>query len=465
MPEPSLDLRQEIVAECLEALERGDQDTIELACTVHRELAAEIRSLVRMVDVLKADSGFLEDGRDGPSLVGAIVHQYRILRELGRGGVGVVYEAHDTKLDRRVALKVLAAHAATKQELHRFNREVLALARTRHPHITAIHDVGITERGVRYLVMDLIRGHSLDDRLKAINVYDPTTLKRADLLPDSGAIEHLKIRVDLRVVGDGRAVQDDGSFKPRLRPARLHPYVATIVRMGAKVADALDHAHQAGVVHRDVKPANILVDADGEPHLVDFGLAFGVGKDSVTRTAGNPGTPLYMSPEQVSGNRPSVGPATDVYALGVTLYHALALRPPFQGESPGAVFSQIQHANPPRLRALNRTVPASVEAIVQKAMAKHHEDRYVSAAALRDDLKAVLAGGPVQARPPSVLRRVGGWFADHPATRATIAMLILVLLLVTVAYMALLTLRGQPALTLPLRDLNGRPMFIDVIVR
>ena len=444
MPE-SVQSRKEIIDECLAALERGDLETIELACTVHREMAAEIRQLVRMATQLRQDAAASGAGLE-PSLVGGSIRHYKVLRELGRGGVGVVYEVHDGNLDRNVALKLLATPAASRAELQRFRREAMTLARIRHPHITAIHDAGVTEQGGPFFVMDLIRGATLDERLKSIGTARAATLERTQLLPEYGPYERLGIQVELRVV-EGSARRPVGAASQPDPPgaARLNSYVAAIVRLGTKVADALDHAHQMNVVHRDVKPGNILIDADGEPHLADFGLAFGVGDDTGTSTRAIRGTPYYMAPEQVSGEARAIGPSTDVYALGVTLYHALALRPPFQGETAATIFARIVHGSPPKLRALNAAVPSALEAVVMKAMHKQPERRYVSAAALRDDLRAVLEDRPVQARMPGWLRRARVWVSRYPV----IATLFAVMLLLVLGFTALVIGFAEFELRLP----------------
>ena len=438
MPE-SVQSRKQVIDECLAALERGDLETIELACTVHRELAAEIRQLVRMAEQLKQDAAASADGPER-SLVGGSIRHYKVLRELGRGGVGVVYEAHDGNLDRSVALKILATHAATRQELQRFRREAMALARTRHPHITAIHDVGVTDQGGPFFVMDLVRGATLDERLKSISGASarPAALTRQDLLPDRGPYEGLGIQVQLRVVSPGSPQRPVGAAGQPDPPeaSRLNSYVAAIVRLGTKVADALDHAHQMSVVHRDVKPGNILIDADGEPHLADFGLAFAVGEDTVTSTRAIRGTPYYMAPEQVDGEHHQIGPHTDVYALGVTLYHALALRPPYKGETAGTIFARITHGNPPKLRALNPSVPSALDAVVMKAMHRQPERRYVSAAALRDDLRAVLEGRTVQARMPGLIRRGRVWISRYPVISTIFAVMLLIIASLVVAVLA-----------------------------
>ena len=448
MPE-SVQSRKEIIDECLAALERGDLETIELACTVHREMAAEIRQLVRMATQLKQDAAASGAGLE-PSLVGGSIRQYKVLRELGRGGVGVVYEVHDANLDRKVALKILATHSATRAELQRFRREAMALARTRHPHITAIHDVGVTEQGGPFFVMDLVRGATLDERLKSIGKSRAATLERSDLVPEYGPLERLGIQVELRVVeGEARRPVGAASQPDPPSAARLNSYVTAIVRLGTKVADALDHAHQMSVVHRDVKPGNILIDADGEPHLADFGLAFGVGDDTVTSTRAIRGTPYYMAPEQVNGDHGLIGPRTDVYALGVTLYHALALRPPFQGDSAAVIFTRIEHGSPTRLRALNPSVPSALEAVVMKAMHKQPERRYVSAAALRDDLRAVLEHRPVQARMPGWLRRARVWVSRYPVIATVLTVLLLIAANLLALAIGLAARAGEMTIPLP----------------
>jgi hypothetical protein len=251
----------------------------------------------------------------------------------------------------------------------------------------------------------------------------------------------------------------------RSAAADLNGYVAAITRIGARVADALDHAHQAGVVHRDVKPGNIQIDAEGQPHLMDFGLAFDVGREPVTRTTAVHGTPLYMAPEQVKGDRDATGPRTDVYGLGVTLYHALALRPPFEADSASVLFSRIEHGHAPRLRALNRAVPETLEAVVMKAMERDPERRYVSAAALRDELQAVLDGRPVQARPPGPFRRAGDWLARRPSAVALGGGVVLFGAAVAALYLVVLALQGDGPREFTLPGLPDRAISVEVARR
>ena len=261
--------------------------------------------------------------------------RYEIEGEIGRGAAGIVYRARDVELDRRVALKVL--HDSRPSMLERFHREALAAARLRHPGIVAVHDAGMVD-GTPFIAMDLVDGEPMD-------------LSRGSL---------------------------------RTRVAAL-----------AKVADAVAHAHREGIVHRDLKPGNVLVDRTGEPRLVDFGLARARDLASLTRSGAVIGTPIYMSPEQVCAA--DVGPATDVYSLGVMLYEALAGRPPFDGESIEQLFHRIltHDASPPA------GAPAELSAVCLKAIDRDARRRYAHAGALADDLRRWLAGEPVQARPPS----------------------------------------------------------------
>ncbi len=279
--------------------------------------------------------------------------RYELRRELGRGGVGVVWEAWDPKLGRAVALKtLLAGDGASEAQLGRFLREVRAAAGLRHPHIVPVHDAGEVE-GRPYLTMDLVDGRSLDQLLTA---------------PDPPA------------------------------PRRVVELLVPIVR-------ALSHAHGQGIVHRDVKPENILVDQAGHPYLTDFGLARDLSDATrLTRTDQTVGTPAFMAPEQLRGRTPD--PRMDVYGLGATLYEALVGRVPFEGESFPDLLRQVLLDEPAPPRLVNPRVARDLEAIVLVCLEKDPARRYPTAAALAEDLERFLAGEAVQARAPSLARRL-----------------------------------------------------------
>jgi predicted Ser/Thr protein kinase len=284
---------------------------------------------------------------------------YDIVAELGRGGMGVVYKARQAGLDRAVALKMILAGArAGPAERSRFRTEAAAIARLRHPNIVQVYHVGECD-GNLFFAMELVEGGSLADA----GPWEP-----------------------------GRA--------------------AAVVE---KLARAVHAVHAEGIVHRDLKPGNVLVGPDGEPRIVDFGLAklVGAGTDA-TVTGAVLGTPGYMAPEQAEGRTRDVGPHTDVYALGAVLYHLLTGRPPFQADSPLATIRQIVSDDPVPPRERRPDVPADLDAVCLKCLAKEPRDRYPSAAAVADDLKRVVDGEPVSARPLGLRRRLAKWWQAHP---------------------------------------------------
>ncbi len=370
--ESSRDTTQ-VLERCITAAERGDTRTIDEACRAHPDLADDIHATVAAVRALAP-----------PQESAAIrrIDRFEIVRELGHGGAGTVFLAHDPELRRDVALKVIAA-VPTPLMLERFRRETQAVARLRHPNIVAIHEARQSEHGALYFVMDFIDGASLETRLGGLAGRDPRTLKFQDLVPQ------------------GRTGSSDS-------------YVTSIIRIAITIADALDHAHRAGLVHRDVKPGNILLDERSGPHLVDFGLAIAPETPALTRTGFAAGTTAYMAPEQIEGDREAIGPRTDVYALGVTLYRCLTLRAPFQGATTHQLEDRIRRTEPIALRALNPQVSRDVQTIVLKAMEKSPARRYASAAELGSDLRAVLDGRPIRGRPAGPIRVAAKWVRRKP---------------------------------------------------
>ena len=272
---------------------------------------------------------------------------YEIIRELARGGMGVVFEARQVSLNRKVALKmILAGQLAEETDVKRFHTEAEAAANLDHPGIVPIFEVGQHE-SQHYFSMGFVDGPSLAGRLA------------------------------------------EGPLPPR--------HAAELIR---RVSDAIEYAHQRGVIHRDLKPANILLDAQGNPRVTDFGLAKKVQSDSGLTGSGQiMGTPSYMPPEQAGGKRGEVGPAADVYALGATLYALLIGRPPFQAATAMDTVIQVlsEEAVPPR--RLNAAIPLDLETICLKCLEKEPARRYVSAAALAAELGRFLRGEPILARP------------------------------------------------------------------
>lgn len=365
--------QEERLAELLEELSEqkgpATQAHLERLAAAHPDLAGQLRELfaaMMLTDAVVEHSTIFENGLadvalrpappvpvvDRPGFVPgstplpARFGDYSLLEELGRGGMGIVYRAIQESLGRTVAVKMLLRRdLASQADLARFRSEAEAAARLDHPGIVSIFEVGEHD-GLPFYSMRFIEGTTLSRRLA------------------------------------------EGSIAPREGAVLL-----------AKVADAIQAAHDRGVLHRDLKPSNILIDAAGEPHVSDFGLAKRLEADhSVTHTGAILGTPCYMSPEQAAGSRGEIGPSSDVWSLGAILYQMLTGRPPFQASSPMDTLLAVLESDPPVPRSIDRQVDRDLEMIALKSLQKPQELRYASAGALAADLRAFLAGEPVAAR-------------------------------------------------------------------
>lgn len=290
------------------------------------------------------------------------IGDYELVEEIARGGMGVVYSARQLSLNRMVAVKmILAGQLATPTEVRRFRAEAEAAATLQHPNIVAIHEIG-EHHGQPYFSMDFIEGQSLAE------------------------------------------LSRDGPL-----PARR---AAAIMQT---VAEAIGHAHQRGILHRDLKPSNIVLDILGRPHITDFGLAkqveseLGLRASNLTLTGQVLGTPSFMSPEQVSGQRDAVRPTTDIYSLGAILYCLVTGRPPFQGESIQQVFAQVTTAQPLSPGLLNPALPRDLETICLKCLEKEPQKRYATASELADELKRFLHDKPIRARPLGPFAKACRW--------------------------------------------------------
>jgi tRNA A-37 threonylcarbamoyl transferase component Bud32 len=316
---------------------------------------------------LEGDSTTGWDGRTGQTL-----GRFQVLGTLGQGAFGTVYKVRDPELARTVALKVpRAGNLAGPEDLDRFLREGRAVAQLRHPAIVAVHEVGQAD-GVPYLVSDLVEGVTLGDLL--------------------------------------------GTRRPTPREA---------AELCAAVAEALQYAHERGVVHRDVKPSNILIGPDGRPCVTDFGLAKReAGEITMTLDGQVLGTPAYMSPEQAGGESHRVDGRSDVYSLGVILYQMLTGELPFRGTKRMLLY-QVLHDEPRPPRRLNDRIPRDLETVCLKAMAKEPGRRYGSAGALAEDLRRWLRGEPIVARPVGRLERGWRWCRRNPALAAALAAVLL----------------------------------------
>ena len=294
--------------------------------------------------------------------VGVRFGQFEILDELGRGGMGLVYRALDTDLDREVALKLLNIELSSERDSERFRHEAALASKLRHPRIVGVYSYGEIE-GRAFFTMPVVEGRSLK-----------------------------------------QVLSERGSFEPRR--------AAEVIRQAAL---AIDSAHQQRVIHRDLKPANMLLDADGAPLILDFGLAKDLGRDvGLTQTGEIVGTPLYMAPEQVRGQH--LDHRVDVYALGVMLYELLTGTSPFRAETAGQVLHRILNSQPPTPRSQQRNVPYELETVCLKAMARERMFRYQTAAELAEDLGRFLADDTVLARRPGLAARAVGFARSHRST-------------------------------------------------
>jgi serine/threonine protein kinase len=333
------------------------------------------------------------------------IGDFRIERRIGAGGMGIVYEARQLSLDRRVALKVLGGALTDESAIARFRRAAQAAARLKHPGIAQIHFIG-QDQDLCYMAMELIEGVPLDRVIARLaRTEDPT----ADLDGTVGRLPHDEGGRSFRFDAPVETVDDLGP-KPQEQAERVllsaearelvqsRGHVRRCCELVIQAAEALDYAHRQGVVHRDIKPGNLMLDCQGGVHLIDFGIARFFEDSTVTNTGQLVGTPMYMSPEQVIG-RAEVDKRTDIYSLGLVLIELLTLRPAFLAGNREELLRRIVTKPIPPAGRANKGVWRDLESVVHKAAAKDPDDRYQDAEAFASDLRNALAGKPVRAKP------------------------------------------------------------------
>jgi predicted Ser/Thr protein kinase len=328
-------------------------------------LLAENPGLAAQLDACLAGIDFIHKATGAPAEEPAVLGDFRIVRELGRGGMGVVYEAEQTSLGRRVALKVLRyGVVADPEAMQRFRREAETVARLHHTNIVPIFAIGC-QRDVHYYAMQYIDGRSLAEVLA-------------------------------QAQGQGKQLTYEH-----------------VVAWALQAAEALAHAHQRGVIHRDIKPANLLLDAEGVVWLTDFGLAKRADEATLTVIGALLGTPRYMSPEQAESLARPVDHRSDLYSLGASLYELATGRPVFEAATPHGIIRQIVSEEPARPRTIRPSLPRDLETIILKCLSKDPKERYQSAHALAQDLRAVLEGRPIQARRAFMIERTVRYVRKH----------------------------------------------------
>jgi serine/threonine protein kinase/tetratricopeptide (TPR) repeat protein len=469
---------ERLAEEFLERYRRGEHPALTEYTDHYREWAEEIRerfpALVMMEQLKPAapdiTGSFIEGSQADPSRVPERLGDFRILREVGRGGMGIVFEAEQESLGRHVALKVLPAHALLNpRHLQRFLREARAAAKLHHTNIVPVFGVG-EGQGLHYYVMQFITGsglhevidelrrlksggsgkppsakaiHGVIDKLRCIESPGrSTTDAGASLSPSPTASLHQVARGLLAgkfATAPAEAAAHNGELnaQPAANPSLpastdIHDgssilsgsgcsFTKAVARVGLQVAEALGYAHGQGVLHRDIKPSNLLLDGAGTVWVTDFGLAKAMADtDGLTHEGDILGTLRYMAPERFHGQADA---RSDLYALGLTLFELLTLRPAFDQDDRDQLIHQVTTEVPPRPRALNPEVPRDLETIVLKAIEHDPARRYQDAEDLAEDLQRFLADRPIKARPVGALERAGKWAQRKPAIAGLLASL------------------------------------------
>jgi WD40 repeat protein len=351
---------------------------------------------------------------------------FQILREIGRGGMGIVYEANQLSIDRRVALKILPSLTTLNEKrLERFKNEVRAAASLDHPNCVPVYAVG-DEHGVHYFAMKLIRGQSLAEVISELQNRDTTKRGIGSPLLVNGHSE--SNQNDWRA-GSSCATETVVAKEASVEllsvtsSSNKRVYFRRVAELGVQVAGALHHAHEHGVVHRDIKPGNLLLDTSGKIWVADFGLAYIEADVRVSMTGDFLGTLRYMAPEQALGKRALADHRVDVYSLGATLYELLSLRPAIQGESQAEMLRFFSDSEPIPLRKIKSSIPAELETIIGKAMERSPVDRYTTSGELADDLNRFLANKPILAKRSSITERTLKWVRRYPILASLMAVL------------------------------------------
>ena len=474
-----------LAEEFMERKRRGEPATPEEYAEQHPELADEILAVFPALLVME-DLGGDPGSRTGSIVSGAQaitgvaagrLGEFRLLREIGRGGMGIVYEAEQESLGRRVALKVLPAHLLSDaKQVRRFEREARSAAKLHHTNIVPVFGVGNNE-GTHFYVMQFIQGQGLDavlEELKQMRQVRSTKASGPARTPHRRAAADIAVSLAtgrFAAGPDGGGTVSLGTTLPASEPPPEGPaleaspsdsgtssvsghsgisslldtdrrFVQGVARIGVQVAEALAYAHGQGILHRDIKPSNLLLDRNGNVWVADFGLAKAIGGDDLTHTGDIVGTVRYMAPERFQGVG---GVRADIYALGLTLYELVALRPAYEEKDRASLIRQVTQEEPPRLRKLNRHVPADLETIVHKAMAREPAQRYATAGALAEDLNRFIEGRPIRARRVPAAERAWRWCQRNKAVAVLLCGIALALVLGTAVstYFAIRATRGE----------------------
>ncbi len=431
---------ERLAEEFAERLRRGERPSLSEYSRRHPQHAEAIRELFPALALMEQFKP--APGEPGPGGEGRLEHlgDYRLLREIGRGGMGVVYEAEQLSLGRHVALKVLPRQALLNPtHLERFRREARAAGKLHHTNIVPVFGVGEAD-GAHFFAMQFIHGECLDKVLR-----DLRHLRQA---PAEGSIA-----AGLRAgfFSGPTLVEPGAATVSGTSPARSGSTLAAggpeaeyhrgVGRVGLQVAEALAYAHRQGVLHRDIKPSNLLLDLQGMVWITDFGLAKAEGSDELTHTGDFVGTLRFMAPERFEGKSL---PQSDVYALGLTLYEMLTLRPAFEDSNKGKLIEKVLHTAPAPPRRIDPRIPRDLETIVLKCLAKAPDERYATAEALAEDLRRFLADRPIRARRSSLAEQAWRWCRRNPLVASLTAVVFVLLAAISVvSSLSVLELRRE----------------------
>jgi eukaryotic-like serine/threonine-protein kinase len=468
---PSADPLGQIADEFVEAFRRGQRPSVEEFAGRYPAHADGIRALLPALELMEvaksADDTAGQRCQVNASGAAAPLRQlgdYQILREVGRGGMGVVYEAQQLSLGRHVAIKVLPAHALLDpRHLGRFQREARSAARLHHTNIVPVFGVG-EQGGLHYYVMQFIQGLGLDVVLDELRRLRQPRGKHAPTLGDapgrrtpgtrevsaadvargllsgesrqSGPADDLTAAPDaaspvasapgdpaasssVRAADTSATIRLPGQTEGSTLSESGRQYWQSVARVGVQVADALAHAASQGILHRDIKPSNLLLDDTGNVWVTDFGLAKAASdSDNLTHTGDIVGTLRYMAPERFNGQGDL---RSDIYSLGLTLYELLALRPAFDAADRNKLVKQVMHDEPLRPRKLNPAVPRDLETVVLKAIARDPAHRYQTPAEMAADLKRFVEDRPIKARRISEAEKLWRWCRRNKGLAASLS--------------------------------------------
>ena len=437
----------------------GESPTIEEYTTAHPHIAEELADLIPAVQAMERLKTQKEDHARSRFLRGprplTKLGDYLILGEIGRGGMGIVYEAEQQSLGRKVAVKILPLQSMTEdRRVERFEREARTAARLHHTNIVPIFGVG-NQDGFHYYVMQFIRGLGLDRVLREL---------RGEKQRQTGSSSYDNLGARAREAASGlrrgqfktktqsgdRPPSDSGSVSDSAAPSSTDvtlnsstdlagavahtsasdddTYWQSVARVGVQVADALSYAHSQGTLHRDIKPANLLLDEFGVVWVADFGLAKAAAEGSLTQSSDVVGTLQYMAPEQFGGIYDA---RSDIYGLGLTLYEMLTLRPAFDGTNRSGLIHRVTEGRPIAPRKHQERIPADLETIVLKSMSREPEHRYQDADALREDLHRFLEDRPILARRTTPVQHMWRWCRRNRALSSAVVVALLAVLSAT----------------------------------